>query len=410
MALRAAEVRNYPVLYERGDKMRKTADVVVIGGGINGCCSAYYLARRGAGNVVLLEKGYIASGPTGRSSGIVRQHYTQKTLSEMARDSVKVWQNFSEMIGGDAGFVQCGAIFVCGSEGADALARTVRMQQGIGIDVDLLSADDLRKMEPELFADDIKCGAYELGGGYADPALAANNFCEAAQRAGVEVLKRTEVLGIDVEHGQVRAVRTNKGDISTRAVVNVAGVWGTHIAQMVGIKIPIKVSRHPVVILQRPSSWRTPTPVWVDLVTGWYFKPERNTGIMVGSVQDIDDEISIEDHSTVPSYEEIETFSAATLKRFPVMEEGLAQGGWAGLYDVTPDWQPIISAVPEIQGFYCAVGFSGHGFKIGPAVGMIVSDLVIGGRCDKYDINLFRYSRFLEKEPSRGAYAFGIIG
>ncbi len=390
--------------------MAKNADVVIIGGGINGCCSAYYLAKRGVRNVVLVEKGYIASGPTGRSSGIVRQHYTQKTLSEMARDSVAVWQNFEHEIGGDAGFVECGAVFVGGSQNADALEKTVRMQQEIGIDVSLVSADDLRKMEPALYADDITCGAYEPLGGYADPALAANSFSEAAQRAGVEILKRTAVTGIDIQNGQVRGVKTTKGDISTNSVVNIAGVWGTQIAEMAGAYVPIKVSRHPVVILQRPSSWRSKTPVWVDLVTGWYFKPERDTGMMVGSVQDIDDEIGIEDYSTVPNYEEVELFSSAILKRFPVMEEGLAQGGWAGLYDVTPDWQPVIDAVPNVKGFYCAVGFSGHGFKIGPAVGMIVSDLVTDGRCDRYDITLFRYARFQDKESSRGAYAFGIIG
>ncbi len=265
-------------------------------------------------------------------------------------------------------------------------------------------------MEPALYSDDIACGSYEPDGGYADPALATNSFCEAAQREGVEVLKRTEVTDLKIGAGAIKGVVTTKGEISTGTVVNIAGVWGAKVAAMAGVSIPIKISRHPVVILQRASTWRSLTPVWLDLIDGWYFKPERNTGMMVGSVQDIAEETDVTGYATVPTYEEIEAFSAAILKRFPVMEEGLAQGGWAGLYDVTPDWQPVIDKIPSAEGFYCAVGFSGHGFKIGPAVGKAMSELVLNGTCHSYDISLFRYARFQKKESSRGAYAFGIIG
>ena len=132
--------------------------------------------------------------------------------------------------------------------------------------------------------------------------------------------------------------------------------------------------------------------------------------MMVGSVRDIDDEVDPERHSTVPSYEETEEYSAAILKRFPIMDEGAAQGGWAGLYDVTPDWQPVIDRMPGVEGFYSAVGFSGHGFKIGPAVGQAMAELVVDGTCRSYDLDLFRYSRFEEHRSSRGAYGFGIIG
>lgn len=179
---------------------------------------------------------------------------------------------------------------------------------------------------------------------------------------------------------------------------------------MVGVHIPIKASRHPVVIIQRPSEWRTSTPVWGDLSTGWYFKPEGSGAIMVGSLQDIDGEVDLENHNTVPSYDETETYSAAVLKRFPIMESGLAQKGWAGIYDVTPDWQPVIDRIPEVEGFYCAVGFSGHDFKIAPAIGRILTELVLDGVCSSYDISLFRYARFQEKRSSRGAYEYGILG
>jgi sarcosine oxidase subunit beta len=329
----------------------------------------------------------------------------------MARDGVNVWKNFAEEIGGDAGFVKCGVVFFAGAKDADLMRKTVSMHQRIGIREDLLSGEELKKMEPALYAEDIAWGGFEHDGGYADPALAANSFCEAAQRQGVEVMKKTTVTGLKIKAGKINGVLTSKGEISTDIVINVAGPWGGQIAAMAGVHIPIKASRHPVVIIQKPTSWRKPTPVWCDLITGWYFKPERTAAMMVGSMQDADDPADIENHSTIPSYQEIETFSDAILKRFPIMDEGSAQGGWAGLYDVSPDWQPIIDRIPEVVGFYCAIGFSGSGFKIGPSVGRIMAELVVDGKCSTYDISLFRHARFQQKQSSRGAYSGrGIVG
>lgn len=390
--------------------MARTADAVVIGGGINGCCTAFALAKRGAGHVVLLEKGHIASGPTGRSSGIVRQHYSHETLAAMARDSVRVWTHFADEVGGDAGFVPCGVVFAAGNAAAEAVTATVAMQQRIGIDARLLSPDDLKALDPAFDQQDLVCAAYEPAGGYADPALATSSFAEAAQRHGVTVLQKTEVTGLSIEPDRITGVMTSAGAISTPVVINVAGVWGDDIAAMAGAHVPISVSRHPVVIVQRPPKWRTQTPVWLDLATGWYFKPERQAVMMVGSLADIDETADRENHATTPTFQEVETFSAAILRRFPVMEEGAAQGGWAGLYDVTPDWQPVIDRVPHVGGFYCVCGFSGHGFKTAPAVGNAVAELVLDGKCRTYDLEIFRYSRFEEHQSSRGAYAFGIVG
>lgn len=390
--------------------MSKTAAVVVIGGGINGCTTAYALAKRGVKNVVLVEKGHIASGPTGRSSGIVRQHYSHETLAAMARDSVKVWQNFEREIGGDAGFVQCGVVFAVGPKDVESIRATVSMHQRIGIDAHILSVGDMKTLDPQLSTEGLSCAAYEPGGGYADPALAAASYADAAQRLGVEVMRKTTVTGLRIEHGKMAGVTTSAGDISSPVVINVAGVWGGHIAAMAGATIPIHASRHPVVLVRRPTSWRNPTPVWADLLTGWYFKPERNTGMMVGSLADTSDDVDPDNHATTPTFAEIEEYSAGALTRFPILEEGAAQGGWAGLYDVTPDWQPVIDRIPQVDGFYCVVGMSGHGFKIAPAIGQSVAELVLDGACKTYDLSLFRYSRFAEHQSSRGVYGFGIVG
>lgn len=392
--------------------MATIADVVVIGGGINGCSTAYHLAKEGVKNVVLLERRFIASGPTGRSSGIIRQHYTIETLACMAKDSLRLFQHFEEEIGGSAGFVQTGVAFIVSQENAEALRKTVEMNQRLGIRTSLLSADELHHMEPSLHHEDLAGGAYEPDAGYADPALAANSLCEAAKKYGVEVLQRTRVTGLKIKGGRIQGVSTNRGEIATRTVVNVAGPWGSEIAAMAGADIPIIPSRHPVVLFQRPPQWRNPTPVWADLVNGTYFKPEGHARILVGSLKRDEGEIRADPEffAESPSYEETVAYSESCMKRFPVMREGMAQGGWAGLYDVTPDWQPVIGQIHEVQGFYCAVGFSGHGFKLGSAVGKIMSELILEGKCHSYDISVFQYERFREGRLTHSRYEYSIIG
>jgi glycine/D-amino acid oxidase-like deaminating enzyme len=390
----------------------RTADVVVIGGGVNGCSAAYHLAKSGVKKVVLVEKGHIASGPTGLSSGIVRQHYTLEPLAMMARDSVRVLANFRELLGGEAGFVQCGVVFLAGSGGEDVMRESVAMHQRIGIEEELLNAAELKDLEPQINTEGISCGAYELRGGYADPALVANSFAAAAEREGAEILRTTEVTGITVAGGRVRAVITNKGVIATERVANIAGPWGKRIAAMAGVDLPITASRHPVLVVDRPHEWRTPTPVCGDLVTGWYFKPEGRHGMMAGSLTEVeaDTNVVIETYSMRTSYDETVPYSEAMLHRFPVMANGTTTAGWAGLYDVTPDGLPVIDQIPGVDGFFCAVGWNGHGFKTSPATGALMAELITTGACSTYDISIFRYNRFAERSTVRTKAAYAIIG
>lgn len=392
--------------------MAISAEVVVIGGGVNGASIAYHLAKRGVRNVVLLEKGHIASGPTGLSSGIVRQHYSIETLARMALDSVRVFQNFGEQIGGDAGFVQTGGAFLCPEALHPAVEAAVEMHRRVGIRETIVSASELEKREPGISLAGIAFGTWEPDAGYADPALTANSFAEAAQREGVQIRKRTPVTGLKVEAGRITRVITATEEIATRTVVNAAGPWGGRIAEMAGASVPIYATRHPVVIMQRPPGWRTPTPFWADMAEGWYYKPERNSAIMVGSIQNFaaDEKADADAYSKVPEYHEIERYSDAALRRFPALSEGMVQGGWAGVYDMTPDGQPVLDRVAEVEGFYCACGFSGHGFKLSPAVGKAISELVLDGRSRSYDLSPFRYARFREGQLTRGAYEYSIIG
>jgi sarcosine oxidase subunit beta len=389
-----------------------TADVVVIGGGVNGCSTAYHLAKAGVKKVVLVEKGHVASGPTGLSSGVVRQYYTLEPLAMMARDSVKVLEHFSDIIGGESGFVQCGIVFMNGPLDEDVMRESVEMHQRIGIKERLLSAAELVQMEPQLNTEGIVHGAYEPDGGYADPTLVATSFAAAAEREGVVIMRNTEVTGVQVAAGRVKAVTTNKGEIATEKAVNVAGPWGRRIAQMAGVDIPLSASRHPVHVLERPDTWRTPTPVWVDLVNGWYFKPEGKHGVMVGSLTEVeaDRNVQIEGYAAKTSFDETVPYSEGIVARFPVMADGTARAGWAGLYDVTPDGMPVIDRFPEAEGFYCAVGWNGHGFKTSPALGALMAELVTTDACTRYDLSIFRRDRFDASTGKGSKSRYQIIG
>ncbi len=389
-----------------------SADVVVIGGGVNGCSTAYHLAKSGVKKVVLVEKGHVASGPTGLSSGIVRQYYTLEPLAMMARDSVRVLEHFHDVVGGDAGFVQCGIVFMGGPGDEAGIRESVAMHQHLGIKEQLLTKAEMLAMEPHLNLDGIVCGAYEPEGGYADPALVANSFAEAAKSAGVEILHNTEVIGITTRNGRVSGVSTPYGEITTEKVVNVAGPWGNRVASMVGIDLPITASRHPVLVLERPPSWDGRMIAWTDLVRGWYFKPEGPRGVMIGSLTEVeaDCNVNIEGYSMNVTFDETIPYSESAVYRFPVMEDGGMMASWAGLYDVTPDGLPVIGGFDEVEGFYCAVGWNGHGFKTSPALGTLMAELTMTGKCTRYDISIFKHDRFDKGTTRKSKSAYAIIG
>jgi glycine/D-amino acid oxidase-like deaminating enzyme len=388
--------------------VRKTADIVVIGAGITGCAIAWELARRRAGHVVLVDRRFVASGQTGRSTGVVRQHYTVPTLAQMARDSVRVFEDFASRVGGESGFCRCGYVILSGFGNAALLAKTVEMHGRLGILVALLSADELKAFEPRLNVSDVACGAFEPDGGYADPALAAHSFCEAARGDGAEVLMRTKVLALRVRRGRIVGVSTDQGPIATRTVVNAAGPWAGAIALSVGLKVPLRIVRHAVTVIRRPPSWRHATPVWADLATGWFFRPDAES-LMCGSLEDHPRSVNPDTADALASRAEVSRASASATHRFPVLEEGIPQRAWAGLFDVTPDGLPILDRAPDVEGLFCAFGFSGHGFKLAPAVARIVSEQVVEGECRSYDVSGFRFDRFASGERRRGGYAYSIV-
>src|SRR5439155_3765568 len=235
--------------------MSATADVVVVGGGCNGASLAFHLAEGKAGRVVLLEKGALASGPTGRSTAIVRQHYSNEVTARMALDSLRVFQEWEDRIGGTCGFVRTG--FLVGVRDGDrtALEGNVALQRGVGIDVRLVGADELRRLEPQLFAEDLVAGAYEPEAGYCDPVSTTTSFAEAARGRGARIVQGREVTAIRIERGRVAGVETAAGSVAAPVVVVAAGPWARRLVDGVGVALPVEPSRHPVCAFRRPPEF-----------------------------------------------------------------------------------------------------------------------------------------------------------
>jgi sarcosine oxidase subunit beta len=392
--------------------MTATADVVVIGAGIVGTSAAFYLSQRGL-RVALVEKRFVAAGATGKSSAIIRQHYSNPVTARMARWGVRVFQNFAEEVGGECGYAKTGFAILVNEREHRGLEENVALQQSVGINTRVVSATELAELDPGIQVTADVIGAYEPDGGYADPATASVSLAEAAKRLGAQVLQDTPVTGIAMRGGGVASVETRQGKISAPAVVNCTNAWAPAIARMVGVDLPIVASRHQVAIFQRPPEHKRPHLTAGDFLNNIYFRPDGGL-TLVGSIDpDEANEKADPDHyNEVADFDFIEFASARVCQRYPYMQRALSKGGWTGIYDVTPDWHPIIDEAPAGSGVFHAAGFSGHGFKLGPAVGVMIADMVTHTRTptDGMDRRMFRLSRFAENDPVRGKYEYSIVG
>ena len=386
--------------------MTQSADVVVIGGGVTGASTAYHLARRGVRNVILLEKDLLASGPTGRSSACVRQHYSTPETCRMVLQALRFFENFAEHTGGrTAGFVRTGYLLGVDDRLRKPMEASVAMQRSVGIDSRLVTPEEMREIEPRLRIDDLTAGCYEPDAGSADPASTTQGFAGAAREMGVRIMEQTSVTGIRVDGDRVTAVETSRGSIETRKVVNAAGAWAHRIGALAGVDIPITVCRHKIALVAWPEGARQPHPMVYDFVTNIYTRPETGDMILVGPL----DSDELLDRADPDAYreglnlDESTDLLARAATRFPVLEQGAVEKAYAGCFDVTPDWHPVLDETGP-GGFYVAAGFSGHGFKLSPAVGDMVAKLVCEGKKPGDDVHAFRLSRFAEGKPIRGTY------
>jgi glycine/D-amino acid oxidase-like deaminating enzyme len=388
---------------------RDVADVVVIGGGATGTSIAWQLARRGAGRVVLIEKAGIAAGGTGWSSALIRQHYTHEALARMALHSLRVFERFDEIVGGDAGFRRLGFLVLVKPEDAATLAANVAMHQSVGIESSVLSPDEVGELEPRIARDDIGAAAWEPGSGFADPVGTTAGYAEAARRNGAELRVNVEAEAIVAGPDGVERVETSAGPIATRTVVVAAGYRTRELVRPLGVDLPVTPVRHDIAIVARTPDFGAPHPIISDRINGSYFRPEGDEMTLIGTTAADEGHEDPEVEQTREPYpEDTETLVMRFWRRFPSQEEATLRRGYTGVYDCSPDLQPLLGPVPQIPGLHVAVGFSGHGFKLSPVVGEAVAERIIDGRSPLVDLDLFSPNRFAEGRPIRSSRAYSV--
>lgn len=392
--------------------MTTNTDVVIIGGGITGSSAAFQLAQRGV-RVILCEKRFLGAGSSGKSSAIIRQHYSNEITARMARWSLELFQNFTAVVGGESGYTKTGFIMLVDSKHRLGLQENVKLQQGVGVKTNLITLDDLRALDPGIAVESDLAVAYEPDGGYADPALTVSAFGEGARKAGAQIWQETRVTNVLIERAHVVGVETTRGTIDCGSVVNCANAWAPQIGKMVNVDLPIRPERHQVATFESKADSPRPRLVAADFPHEMYLRPEGTRLTLTGSISpDHGTLIDPDNYNEGADYEFLADEAGRLRGRYPSMEQALVHGGWSGIYGVTPDWHPIIDEVPEGSGFFVAAGFSGHGFKLGPAVGVMVADMVTRQQAPTalLDRSLFRYARFAENKPVVGKYEYSIAG
>ncbi len=368
---------------------KNSAEVVIIGGGIMGVATAHYLARRGVKDVILFEKDLISQGSTGLSVGGIRQQFSHPANIRLSQRSVGVFEHFLEEFGVDIGYRKAGYLFIATKkETWREFLASAGTQRRLGVPVETLNPEEIRIRWPYLRVSDIKGGTFCAEDGYADPYLVTMGFAQSARKLGVRIEELTRVTSLQLEGARVSGVVTSRGVVKTPVVVIAAGPWAAEVGRMAGIDFPVLPYRRQAFMTQPFDLFIKPVPMIIDQDATFYFRG-ADPGLIMG----------MSDPEEPPGFhlqtdrEFMERVVEAAVYRAPQLENARLLRGWAGLYEVTPDGNPIIGPILSRPGIYCAVGFSGHGFQHGPAVGQIISQLIIEERSD-FDLEPFSYDRF----------------
>lgn len=369
------------------------ANCVIVGGGIVGCATAYYLAKRGMKEILLLEKDFLASGATGRCGGGVRQQWSTPENVKLAMGSVRIFENLSQDMGMDIEWNQGGYLILTSTdEELEQFRKNVEMQRELGLEVTVVSPREAKEILPILNPDPFLGGTYCPTDGHANPFLVTYAYAKAATSLGVRIVTKTKVEAIDVNQGRVKAVITTGGRVETPAVLNAAGGHSGEIGKMVGLNLPVQSYRHEILVTEPLN------PLFDTMVISFdhniYFSQHRSGGI-VGGQSNPGEPPGFEMRSGLPF---LEQFSEKLIRFIPALGQVKVLRQWAGLYNVTPDAQPILGGVEAVKGYYQAVGFSGHGFMLAPKTSELMAELVAEGKESLPEIEGLHLRRFKEKE------------
>jgi sarcosine oxidase subunit beta len=384
--------------------VNQVADVVVIGAGIHGASTAFHLAERGA-RVAILERSVAAAGATGRSSGLVRMHYDLAAESALAHRSFDYFANWSERVGGDCGFVRTGFLRIVAPELETQLRANVADQQRLGIDTSIVSAREVSELAPGLVTDDFNCAAYEPLSGYADPTSACASFLAAARSHGASVRQATPVEAIETQHGRVVGVRTAVGRTAAPTVVLAAGAWSAPLAATAGVRLDVRAWHHDTGFVSLPPYAAAWLPTVIDDINELYVRREGHALALVG----LEDGNRIDDRPEDDARSDsqlVEKIVDRLCRRVPDFEQAEFRGAHGGTDGISPDQHPMIGRYGP-DGLILQCGMSGTGFKIAPAVGLAVSELILDGEAHSVDVSAFDPARFDAGRPLVADHPYG---
>ncbi|KPI14636.1 Dimethylglycine dehydrogenase [Actinobacteria bacterium OK074] len=350
------------------------ATVVIIGGGVMGTSIAYHLARAGVRDVVLVERGELASGSTSRAAGGVRAQFSDELNIRLGARSLEAFGRFEAELGRHIGLHRVGYLFLLSTpEEVAAFEAGVRLQNALGVPSRLLDPAEARRLSPLIRTEGLLAAAFSPDDGHCTPESVVQGYAAGARRHGARILRHCEVTGIDTRDGTVTAVRTGRGRIATEAVICAAGAWSRSVGAMAGVDLPVTPLRRQIATTEPVPDLPPSLPMTIDFTTSLYFHTE-GPGLLVG-MSDPDENPGF---ATDPHDRWIPALCAAMEQRAPALLDLRRTGGWAGLYEITPDHNALIGEASSVSRFLYATGFSGHGFLQGPAVGEVMRDLYLG--------------------------------
>ena len=383
-----------------------TADYLVIGAGVMGASIAFHLARRRAGRVIVLDKGDVACGGSGRSSALVRMHYSFPPEVDLAVKSLAIFRAWPDYVGRDTHFRETGFVRIVPERDLPRLERNVAMQREHGVDARIVTRKELAEIEPDWEVGDVALAAWEPGSGYGDGAGVATDFLGRARELGAVYASATRVTSFRIEGGRAAGVETDRGPIAAPVIVSAAGPWTRPLFASVGFDLPIEPEYHEVAVLRNPAGMKDRGSACIDGITTTYFRSEVGGLTLVGDFwgrRGVDPDA----YPQSPGTDSLAGLIERVAARVPALAEAGIRRGVTGVYDVTPDFRPVIGEAPGVPGLFVCAGFSGMGFKISPAVGLTVSELLLDGRARSVDISVFAPDRFARGRPISAEWEYG---
>jgi sarcosine oxidase subunit beta len=370
-------------------ELPRSADIVIIGAGAIGASIAYQLGRRGARDVVVLERDAVGAGSTSKAAGGIRVQFATRVEIELSLRAIAFFKRFEDEMGVPCDFHQEGYLFVVTDEPTLARFReNVALQRSMGADVRVIAPDDARALVPALNVDDALAAVWGPADGHASPNDVVQAYAAQARARGVRIVEETPVTGIVVERGRVAGVLTPAGPIATRLVVNAAGPWAPLVGRMAGLELPVDPRRRHIFVTDAFDGIRHPLPLVTDTGSGFYCRSEQ--GAILMSPGDIGE---VTEYEARVDWSVLELAVEKAVRRIPALEHAQVRHAWAGLRPLTPDGRAILDWAPGVEGLYLAVGFCGHGFQHSPGVGETVAEVLLDGR-STLDIHDLRLGRF----------------